>query len=288
MYEMPDGIHTVIIPNSDQYQMTGRDGVAYRAAIYEERMYQVVNMKNGAMELSSGLEVAEAMRKPDIRTENERLKNLAHKRGLDVEMDIEKMESREMDERKTEDREADAPGLARTALLDGEKESEIHLEEPVSKEPQAPHEVPIPATSSSAELTITGTIGDMGELGIRDTYYVTFLEDGKERYVEFPYSECELSSDRKTLTVQLQNNQEYDVFYNDDSGSITREKINGEDLRNRYNTETHAFVRDKDVPKNQERSRLEPQRALEKSRRDRQKKNPAVKRTRPVKPRTRR
>ncbi|MCD7884836.1 MAG: hypothetical protein LUI87_14200, partial [Lachnospiraceae bacterium] len=48
MYEMPDGIHTVIIPNSDQYQVTTRGGAAYRAAIYGERMYRVVNMKNGA------------------------------------------------------------------------------------------------------------------------------------------------------------------------------------------------------------------------------------------------
>jgi len=34
MYEMPDGIHTVIIPNSDQYQLASGNGIAYRAAIY--------------------------------------------------------------------------------------------------------------------------------------------------------------------------------------------------------------------------------------------------------------
>jgi len=85
MYEMPDGIHTVIIPKSDQFQMTTGGGIFCRAAIYTEKMYQVVNMKNGAMELSSGQEVAEAMKKPDIRMENERLKNHAH--NLNLELD---------------------------------------------------------------------------------------------------------------------------------------------------------------------------------------------------------
>ncbi|MCD7744121.1 MAG: hypothetical protein LUI13_02315 [Lachnospiraceae bacterium] len=293
MYEMPDGIHTVIIPKSDQYQLASGNGITYRAAIYMEKMYQVVNMKNGAMELSSGLAVAEAMKKPDIRTENEQLKNLAHNRGLDVEIGIENrgLGERKIDENKTDDR-ADVSSAVRTAETDREIDSEIYLEElkPQEQESRVSQEasIPISAGSGISELTLTGTIGDMGELGFRDTYYVSFFKDGKERYVEFPYSDCELSADRKTLTVRLQDNREYDVFYNDDSGSITREKINGEDVRNRYNTETHSFVRDMDVPKNQERTELEPQRAQVKSRRERQKKNPAVKRTRPVKPRTRR
>ncbi|MCC8047401.1 MAG: hypothetical protein LIP12_18265 [Clostridiales bacterium] len=231
------------------------------------------------------------MKKPDIRTENARLKNLAHNRGLDVEIGIGNrgLGARKIDENKTDDR-AEVSGAVRTAVTDREIDSEIHLEElkPQEQESRVSQEasIPISATSGISELTITGTIGDMGELGFRDTYYVSFYKDGKERYVEFPYSDCEISADRKMLTVWLQDNQEYDVFYNDDSGSITREKISGEDLRNRYNTETHSFVRDKDVPKNQERTGLEPQRAQQKSRRDRQKKNPAVKRTRPVKPRS--
>ncbi|MCD8013387.1 MAG: hypothetical protein LUG99_09455 [Lachnospiraceae bacterium] len=287
MYEMPDGIHTVIIPKSDLYQLATRNGIAYRAAIYAERMYQVVNMKNGAMELSSGLEVAEAMRKPDIRTENERMKNLAHNRGLDAEMNIEKIESRETPERKTNAREIDAPGPARTSLSDGEKDSKIHLEEPVSHEPRVPQKVSLPATSGISELKITGTIGDMGELGFRDTYYVSFLKDGQERYVEFPYSECDLSADRKTLTVRLRDDQEYDVFYND-TGSITREKVNGADLRSIYDSEARSFVSDRNTSGNQDRTVLEPLRQQEKSKRGKQKKNPAVKRTRPVKPRTRR
>lgn len=93
MYEMPDGIHTVIIPKTDQFQVATKNGVFYRAAVYNEHMYQIVNMKNGTMKLSSGYEVAEAMKKPDIWTENERLKNLAHNRNLDVEIDKNKAES---------------------------------------------------------------------------------------------------------------------------------------------------------------------------------------------------
>ncbi|MCD8076427.1 MAG: hypothetical protein LUF27_15625 [Lachnospiraceae bacterium] len=98
MYEMPDGIHTVIIPKSDQFQMTTAGGIFCRAAIYTEKMYQVVNMKNGAMELSSGQEVAEAMKKPDIRMENERLKNLAH----NLNMEIDRTERKEQTIRKNQ------------------------------------------------------------------------------------------------------------------------------------------------------------------------------------------
>ncbi|MCC8043997.1 MAG: hypothetical protein LIP12_00670 [Clostridiales bacterium] len=266
MYEMPDGIHTVIIPKTDQFQVATKNGVFYRAAVYNEHMYQIVNMKNGTMKLSSGYEVAEAMKKPDIWTENERLKNLAHNRNLDVEIDKNKAESREPDG-------TESLGYAERDIA---RKTETHVE--TEKSDMLPE---------ASELTITGTIGDLGELGIRDTYYVVVSKDGnQEHYVEFPYTDCELSADRKTLTVQLRDDQNYDVFYND-AGSITREKINGSDLRSRYNSEAHSFVSGKDTVKNRERTESGMQLPNERTRNRKQKKNPAVKRTRPIKPHNR-
>lgn len=116
---------------------------------------------------------------------------------------------------------------------------------------------------------------------------VVSRDGNQEHYVEFPYTDCELSADRKMLTVQLRDDQDYDVFYND-AGSITREKINGSDLRSRYNSEAHSFVGGKDFVKNREGTEPELRLPEEKSRNRKQKKNPAVKRTRPVRPHNRR
>lgn len=75
MFEMRDGRHAVIIPESEHYTLTSGSGPKYRTAIYDGREYIVVDMETGEMQKMKGADVSAQMRKPDIRTINFQLKN---------------------------------------------------------------------------------------------------------------------------------------------------------------------------------------------------------------------
>ncbi|MCC8106051.1 MAG: hypothetical protein LIO99_08630 [Clostridiales bacterium] len=75
MFEMCDGRHVVIIPESEHYTLISGSGPKYRTAIYDGREYNVVDMETGEMQKMKGAEVSAQMRKPDVRTINFQLKN---------------------------------------------------------------------------------------------------------------------------------------------------------------------------------------------------------------------
>lgn len=75
MFEMRDGRHAVIVPQSEHYTLISGSGPKYRTAIYGGREYTVVDMENGEIQTMKGAAISAQMQKPDIRTINFRNKN---------------------------------------------------------------------------------------------------------------------------------------------------------------------------------------------------------------------
>ncbi len=83
MYEMPDGVHAVVIPNQDCYEFPSeKGGILYRAALYNDQMYNIINLATGDMKMVKGEQVELELDKTDFRTENRELKNLCKNLGI--------------------------------------------------------------------------------------------------------------------------------------------------------------------------------------------------------------
>ncbi len=81
MFEMPDGIHAVIVPNDSVWE-PAKEGIPCQAALQKGEYYDVIELASGKSTLLSADEVAEEMRGYGIRRENEQLKNLVNNRNL--------------------------------------------------------------------------------------------------------------------------------------------------------------------------------------------------------------
>ncbi len=81
MFEMPDGIHAVIVPNENTWEPT-KDGFPCQAVLQKGQYYDVIELATGNSALLSAEQVAEQMKGYGIRRENEELKNLISNRNL--------------------------------------------------------------------------------------------------------------------------------------------------------------------------------------------------------------
>ncbi len=81
MFEMPDGIHAVIVPNDSVWE-PAKGGIPCQAALQKGEYYDVIELETGKSTLLSADQVAEEMKGYGIRRENEQLKNLVNNRNL--------------------------------------------------------------------------------------------------------------------------------------------------------------------------------------------------------------
>ncbi len=99
MYELPDGVHAVVIPNRDRYEFFSPEGEKlFRAALFDKEFYNLINLATGEMTLVGGEKIAAELNKPTVRTENEELKNLEKNLGIKGALPKEPDNGKEMKE----------------------------------------------------------------------------------------------------------------------------------------------------------------------------------------------